>query len=210
MRELSITQLRLIEYKLALQGVRLRKLVPILLLAVLASGQSTAPHSSITIHVHKAGLFSAFGHNHTVVAPVAHGAFDTRAMTADVVIESKQLKVTDSDVSEKDRQEVQTTMLGPKVLDSDKYPQIHFASSRIVESSPQHLRISGKLDLHGVTRELSFEMTGGPDHYRGTTRLKQTDFGIQPVSVGGGTVKVQNEIDLDLDIYLSDFTRTQK
>ena len=188
----------------------MRKLAPILLLAALASGQTAAPHSSITIHVHKAGLFSAFGHNHTVVAPVAHGAFDTKAMTADVVVEAKQLKVTDSDVSEKDRQEVQTTMLGPKVLDSDKYPQIHFASSRIVETSPQHLRVSGKLELHGVTRELSFEMSGGPDHYRGTTRLKQTDFGIQPVSGGAGTVKVQNEIELDLDIYISEFMRTKK
>lgn len=188
----------------------MRKLAPILLLAALGSGQTAAPHSSITIHVHKAGLFSAFGHNHTVVAPIAHGAFDTKAMTADVVVEAKQLKVTDSDVSEKDRQEVQTTMLGPKVLDSVKYPQIHFASSRIVETSPQHLRVSGKLELHGVTRELSFEMSGGPDHYRGTTRLKQTDFGIQPVSGGAGTVKVQNEIDLDLDIYINDFMGAKK
>jgi hypothetical protein len=57
------------------------------------------------------------------------------------------------------------------------------------------------LQLHGASRELSFDVTGGPDHYQGKTKLKQTDFGIQPVSVAGGTVKVKDELELDFDVY---------
>jgi hypothetical protein len=30
--------------------------------------------------------------------------------------------------------------------------------------------------------------------------LKQTDFGITPISIGGGTVKVKNELRIDFDI----------
>jgi hypothetical protein len=32
-------------------------------------------------------------------------------------------------------------------------------------------------------------------------KLKQTDYGIEPVSVGSGTIKVKDEIDLEMDIY---------
>ena len=34
----------------------------------------------------------------------------------------------------------------------------------------------------------------------GKARLRQTDFGIKPVSAGGGTVKVKNELGLDFRI----------
>jgi polyisoprenoid-binding protein YceI len=36
--------------------------------------------------------------------------------------------------------------------------------------------------------------------FTGSTKLKQTDFGITPVSVGGGTVKVKDELKLDFQI----------
>jgi hypothetical protein len=44
-------------------------------------------------------------------------------------------------------------------------------------------------------------MTGGPQEYKGNVKLKQTDYGIEPVSVGGGTIKVKDEIDLEMDIF---------
>jgi hypothetical protein len=37
--------------------------------------------------------------------------------------------------------------------------------------------------------------------YTGSTRLKQTDFGIQPVSVAGGAVKVKDEVEISFKIY---------
>jgi hypothetical protein len=36
--------------------------------------------------------------------------------------------------------------------------------------------------------------------YTGSSQLKQTDFGITPVSVGGGTVKVKDELKLDFEV----------
>jgi polyisoprenoid-binding protein YceI len=157
--------------------------------------------STITIHVGKAGMFSGFGHNHTVVAPVERIVVDERAMKAELTVLARKLKVTDTEVSEKDRMEIQSTMLGPKVLDSERFPEIRFQTSRVQKTGENVYHVSGVLELHGVRKEIAFDVNGGPQHYRGKTKLKQTDFGIQPVSVAGGTVKVKDELELEFDIY---------
>jgi polyisoprenoid-binding protein YceI len=162
---------------------------------------STAGYSTITIHVHKAGVFSAFGHNHEITAPVAQADLDAGALSAAILVHASDLKVVDTELSEKDRTAVQEAMLGPKVLDVKRFPEIRFKSSRIEQTSPQHFRVTGILELHGVKKDISLEMTGGPQEYKGNTKLKQTDYGIQPVSAGGGAVKVKDEIDLEMDIY---------
>jgi hypothetical protein len=157
--------------------------------------------SAVTIHVFKSGLFSGFAHNHVVLAPIGGASMDPEGLKAEVSFATKDMKVTDPDVSDKDRAEIQSTMLGPKVLDAAKYPEIRFKSSRIEQISPRHYRITGTLDLHGAHREMSFEVTGSPEHYHGATKLKQTDFGIQPISLFGGSVKVKDELELEFDVY---------
>jgi len=172
------------------------------ILAAAASlvGQGTT-RSVITIHVGKTGLFSGFGHEHTVLAPIASGKVDAKALSVQITVMARQMKVQDPDVSAKDQAEVQSIMLGPKVLDSEKYPEIRFRSSRVEPAGAQSYRVSGTLNLHGVSRDLTFEVTGAPDHYHGKTRFKQTDFGIKPVAGGGGTVKVKDELEIEFDVY---------
>ena len=116
-------------------------------IALASSAGAQTPRSTITIHVGKSGVFSGFGHDHVVVAPIAHGSVDAKAMVVEITVITTQMKVTDSDASEKDRAEVQKTMLGPKVLDADKFPEIHFKSSRVQQTSPRHFRVTGKLSL---------------------------------------------------------------
>lgn len=166
-----------------------------------AQAQPSARESTITIHVHKSGLLSVAGHNHTVVAPVGKATIDTQGMTAEIVVLAKEMKVTDTDVSDKDRAKIQADMLGPKVLNAEKFPQIRFKSLEIKPAGAGHLRVTGMLELHGVSKQITLEITGGGDHYQGKTKLKQSDFGIEPFSAGGGTVKVKDELDLDFDIY---------
>jgi polyisoprenoid-binding protein YceI len=160
-----------------------------------------APHSSITVHAYKSGLFSGFAHDHVVIAPVAQGAIDIKKLSVEIAVSTKQMKVTDPEASASTRAEVQAAMLGPKVLDADKYPEIRFKSSRVEQTSPGHYRVTGMLSLHGVNKELSFEVSGGPDRYQGKTKLNQTDFGIKPITIGGGTIKVKDQIELEFDIH---------
>ncbi len=172
-----------------------------LLIHPAGGGQANSARSTITIHVNKSGLFSAFAHNHVVVAPITQSTLDPRHMTAEITVHSKELKVSDPGESASNRAEIQSTMLGPKVLDVAKYPEIHFTSSRIEQTAPEHFRVMGSLDLHGAKQQLVFEVAWVSDHYHGSTKLKQTDFGIQPVSIGGGTVKVKDVVEIEFDVY---------
>ena len=160
-----------------------------------------APQSAVTIKVFKSGLFSGFAHNHVVVAPIARAAIATAKPAAEITVVTKEMKVTDPEVSDKDRAEIQSTMLGPKVLDQEKYPEIHFRSSRIEQTSAQHYRVAGTLELHGAKQEITLEVTGGPEHFHGATKLKQSDYGIKPISLFGGSVKVKDELELEFDVY---------
>jgi polyisoprenoid-binding protein YceI len=157
--------------------------------------------SAVTIHVFKSGLFSGFAHNHVVIAPVGGASIDPTGLKAEVSFTVKDMKVVDPGVSEKDRAEIQRTMLGAHVLDAQKYPEIRFKSARIERTSPEHFHVTGTLELHGTARQLSFDVTGPAEHYHGATRLKQSDFGIKPISLFGGSVKVKDELELEFDVY---------
>jgi polyisoprenoid-binding protein YceI len=178
--------------------------------------QANPPRSIITVHVHKTGLFSAFAHDHVITAPVGSGVLNPKAMTVEITVPTELMKVVDPDVSDKDRREIQTTMLGPKVLDVEKYPEIRFQSSHVEQVSARRYRVTGRLELHGSSRDLSFEVNGRTDsssppragfardgvaeRYQGKAKLKQTDFGIEPVSIAGGTIKVKDEVEVEFDV----------
>ncbi len=110
------------------------------------------------------------------------------------------MRVTDQDVSTKDRAEIQETMLGPKVLASEQFPEIRFRSTSVKRAGDGRWAVHGDLTLHGQTRPLKLEVQGQNGHYQGTVELKQRDFGIEPVKVGGGTEKVKDELTLEFQI----------
>jgi polyisoprenoid-binding protein YceI len=111
------------------------------------------------------------------------------------------MKVLDPDVKPSDRAEVQSTMLGPKVLDAERFPEIRFRSTRVTREGDAW-RVEGELSLHGQTRPVTLRVSGSGGLYIGSLKLKQTAFGIQPVTAGGGTVKVKDELQLDFHIAL--------
>src|SRR5438445_12455698 len=82
--------------------------------------------SVMTVHVYKSGFFSAFGHNHGIIAPIERGSFSDEKPVVDLVVNARQMKVMDQDVTDKDRAEIQQTMLGPKVLDTEKFQTLSF------------------------------------------------------------------------------------
>jgi len=156
--------------------------------------------SSMTVRVYKAGVFSAFGHNHEVASPIVAGSFDEEKPAVELRVDARQLRVLDKDVSAKDRAEIQETMLGPKVLDSEKFPEILFRSSHVERLGDGKWVVEGSLTLHGQTRLIRGQVEGQGGHYRGWAQLKQKDFGMTPVVVAGGTVKVKDEVRVEFDV----------
>jgi polyisoprenoid-binding protein YceI len=189
----------------------MHKLLILFVLSVLGLGFASAADSAVsrtidteksvmTVRVFKAGLFSGFAHDHEISAPIDEGSFDQANPSVQLKVDARKLRVVDKDVSDKDRAEIQRTMLGPKVLDSEQFPEIRFRSTRVEHITDRKWLVHGELNLHGQTRPVRVDVTEQNGHYRGTAELKQKDFGITPISLGGGTIKVKNELRVEFDI----------
>jgi polyisoprenoid-binding protein YceI len=172
------------------------------LLVVDASSQKSidTQRSVLTVRVYKAGMFSAFGHEHAIRAPIQNGTFDEDKGTVDVVVDARALRVLDSDVSDKDRADIQNTMLGPKVLDSAQFREIRFHSTEVSGSSENRWTVHGDLTLHGQTHPVKVDVERHDGQYRGSARLRQSEFGITPVTVAGGTIKVKDEVRVEFEV----------
>jgi polyisoprenoid-binding protein YceI len=127
--------------------------------------------SSVRIHVGKSGAFSFAGHRHEVQAPVSG------TVTAD-----------------------------PANLSASSVDLI-FGSGRLhvlPDGEPSGDAPKVEEILHGVTQEITVPvkvtLDGRSLTAAGQTTLRHDQFGMKPVSAGGGTVKVANEIHVDFQI----------
>ncbi len=157
-------------------------------------------HSNVTVRVYKSGLFSGLAHDHEIHAPVAAGSLDAVHQAVEISFKVSEMKVIDTEASQSDRQEIEATMKGPKVLDMVQFPEISFASSRVASSGSGHSEVTGTLKLHGVSRPVSVPVVLRDDKYSGSVTLKQTDYGITPVKIAGGAVKVKDEIVIEFSV----------
>jgi len=167
--------------------------------------------STFAVRAFATGLLSSFGHNPTIAIPDFTGdvflnldAVENSSMR--MVIDSASLAVT-NDISEKDRQEINRRM-HEDVLETDSFPQIAYESSRLSASKigegQYWIAISGSLTLRGVTRSqpVSARVSLIGDILRATGELtvRQSDYGIEPVSAVGGTIRLKDELKLSFDI----------
>ena len=157
--------------------------------------------SSLTVRAYKGGVFSSFGHDHEIRAQIKEGAFDEEKGTVWFVVEARSLKVQDAEASEKDRADIHDTMLGPKVLDSEKFHEIRFRSTEVTRRGNDRWTVRGDLTLHGQTKPVQAEVERQNGGYRGSAQLRQKDFGITPVTVAGGSVKVKDEVRIEFEIF---------
>jgi len=198
-------------------------LIAVTLLALAAPGATTPPaadvtytvdaaRSSVVIHVGRSGLFSFAGHTHTVVAPAVQGRVvavegDLSRSAVRLSFETAQLTVLERGEPAGDAPKVQEAMIGPKVLDAARFPAIAFVSTSVSgtrsSAGAYQLTVGGALTLHGVTRPVTLPLVVkvGADGLEASGRMtiRQTDYGIDPVSVAG-VVKVKNELSIEYTI----------
>jgi polyisoprenoid-binding protein YceI len=110
------------------------------------------------------------------------------------------MKVLDEGVKDSERADIDQTMKSDKVLDVQRFPEIRFVSTSITAQDGGRFQVRGDLALHGTTRPVEFPLSFAKDRYSGSVKIKQTDFGITPVTIAGGTVKVKDVIELVFEI----------
>jgi polyisoprenoid-binding protein YceI len=168
--------------------------------------------SSLRIEVGKGGAFGfVAGHTHEVEGRiqgrVTADASDLSGAEIQLTIRAADLRVSGKGEPPDDVPKVQERMLGPDVLDVARFPEITFRSTSVTVGARQDaaadLRVTGEVTLHGRTKAVT-----APVHVRfdrgsltatGTLTVKQSDFGIKPVSVGG-VVSVKDTLTIHFSV----------
>lgn len=167
--------------------------------------------SRFTVRAFASGMFSAFGHNPTLAIRDFEGEakFSPEAIEeARLVIRIKAASLTVTDqMSDKDRRELELTM-NQDVLETSAYPEIIFESTKVSASKAGDtqffVNLVGTLTLHGVSNNQAVatqvSLTGDMLRANGEFTVLQSAYGIKPVSVAGGALKVKDELKCSFDI----------
>jgi polyisoprenoid-binding protein YceI len=166
--------------------------------------------SHATIHVGKAGAFSfVAGHTHEVSGPVQGGAIDLDLETpsrshVQLTIATADLKVVAASEPEGDAPKVQETMDADKVLGVAQHPRITFNSVGVAQNGRHDntldVTVTGQLAVRDVTQTVTVpvhvQLDGNSLTATGRFAIKQSAFGIKPISIGG-VVAVKDRLDID-------------
>ncbi len=164
--------------------------------------------SLIVIEVHRAGSLSRVGHDHVIAshdvqgyAAPDDGRSDLYLRLDDLAVDEPELRAEaklETHPSPEDISGTRRNMLNAFQAEQFPFALVHIA--RTGADAPLEVAIS----LHGVTRTVEapaqVRVIGDELAVTGRMALRQTDFGIKPLSVLGGALQVQDEVELRYSI----------
>jgi hypothetical protein len=176
--------------------------------------------STVRIYVFRGGRAAAVGHNHVLSAPrfvgffylpatgAANGRFDLAFRLDQLEIDNLKYRSTlgsafSSILPPEAIKGAREHMLGVNNLQADKFPFVRVHSLRITGESPK-FAAKVQIEMHGQQHVMWIPLAveGLPEHLvaAGSFVLRQTDFGVQPYSVLGGFLAVQDEVVIEFKL----------
>lgn len=161
--------------------------------------------SRFTVQAFATGLLSAFGHDPRIGIRDYEGQVQFVPETYEKAFLRLGLRTGALEVLEEmkssDRKKLEQAMYG-EVLDTARFPEAIYESREInvarLSAERLNARIAGDLSFHGITRTESLEahvmLMGSTLHASGEFQLRQSDYGIKPVSFAAGTLRLKDEI----------------
>lgn len=105
-------------------------------------------------------------------------------------------------LSDRDRREIAYT--ARKLLDVDKYPEAVFGSNRVTRTDSGAI-IVGSLRVRDVHQPCMLDVTETmPDHYRGTTSVLLSSYGVKQYTAFFGALKMADRVEVDVVVDLSE------
>jgi polyisoprenoid-binding protein YceI len=165
--------------------------------------------SLIVVTVRRGGPLARLGHDHVIASRTISGYVDPKAGIAEFGFRLDQMSVDETALRREaglDTQPNQDAIDGTRnnmltrVLDAERYPVVQLKVRRNEGAGSMLLTVT----LHGVTRNFLVPtvVEGKPNELAASGKLvlKQTDFGITPMSVLGGAMVVQDPMELSFRI----------
>jgi polyisoprenoid-binding protein YceI len=160
--------------------------------------------ATLTVRTGKAGAASKAGHNLRIEVTSWRATLDVGvepaqtelALTAD----ARSLRVREGTggmqtLGDEEKASIEQT-IDDEVLGGSA---IEFRSRRVAPRADGALSVEGDLDLAGSSRPVAFELSAADGRLTGRARIRQTDWGIKPYSALFGTLKVVDEVDVEID-----------
>jgi hypothetical protein len=165
--------------------------------------------SLVAIEVRRAGKFANLGHDHVVASHDVRGYVEPDTGRADLYVALDRLAVDEPELRREahfDTEPTAESIAGTRrnmldrTLEADRHPYASIAVRRVAGVAAADVSIA----LHGTTRtmQVPLTVTESPEAIavKGELALRQTDFGITPLSVVGGAIQVQDEVKLRFDV----------
>ena len=164
------------------------------------------------VQVFSTGILSVLGHNPRIAVRDIRGEvqFASRGSALEdvrvrVIINPRSSEVVD-DISDKDRREIHRQMYD-EVLEVERYAGISydFSSPKIEGNGGQYSSVmSGELTLHGESHPFAVPVRvfimGDTLKASGEFSVSQKQYGIAPVTVAGGAIKLKDEVKCTFNI----------
>jgi polyisoprenoid-binding protein YceI len=167
--------------------------------------------SRFTVQAFATGLLSSFGHNPTIEIRDYEGELQFVPETYDkafvrVTVKTAALDVLD-EMKRDDRKKLEQLMYD-QVLDVKQFPTAVYESKEIKveksENGPIVAHVNGELSFHGVTQnqpvDARVQDMGDMLRISGDFTLRQSSFGIKPVSFAGGALRLKDELKFKLEL----------
>ncbi len=101
----------------------------------------------------------------------------------------------------------------PDFFDTAKYPTMTFTSKKVVAKDKDHLTVTGELNLHGVTKEVTMNVEGPTAELKdpkgakrgasASTRIHRKDFGVTyNKNLDNGGVALGEDVDVTIDVEM--------
>lgn len=183
---------------------RFRLLAPILALAAFTAAAAPARyeldpvHTRVLFAIDHAGFSKALGTVSGSTGTLVFDPDDWSGARLDVSVPIGHVDLGDPKWNQ--------ATLARNLLDGERFPEARFVSTRVEPQGPDHAKVVGELTLHGVTREVTLEVTLNalkrhplPPFRRtagfsATAMLRRSDFGIDAwKSMIGDTVELRIE-----------------
>jgi YceI-like protein len=156
--------------------------------------------SDCFVYVYREGALSAVGHDLKLrVTDFRIEVGEEPAVRAELRADSLRVvgvlrggAVDDREPGERDRREIEEN-IRRDVLESERYPVITFRSLSVARNG-DGARVTGRLDLHGVVRDIELPVRWESGRAVARVRVHQPDFGIKPFRALLGALRVKPDV----------------
>jgi polyisoprenoid-binding protein YceI len=173
--------------------------------------------ATITWQIDTAHSSANFSIKHMMIAKV-HGGFEKLSGTlqldsADITKSSLQASIEAASINTREAQR-DAHLKSADFFDAEKYPTLDFKSTK-VEKDGDDLKVTGQLTIHGVSKEVVFQVEGPTEEVKdpygnikigisATAKIKRKDFGLGwNAALEAGGVLVGDDVALSLDVQFA-------